>query len=1315
MLGSFLALYILNVEQRSRRYLTSLSLYELIGNLKVHEMIIQKDSEIVKAKVERKSLALKAKKESGDKECSTSESEDEEGSWSDSGEEYDEKVKNETCLIDQASSEAAPKAIMGPPPIGTSGSEKIDTSTYILNRILIRAILGKTPYEVLRGRKPTLDYFRVFGSKFLILNTKDYLIKFDPKSYEGVFLSYSQNSKAYIILNKHTRKVKEPLNVTFNETPPPSKTSPLVDDDLDEEEAIKVTEKKNLGNDIQDETLEIDEIINIKESWNHPLENVIGNLNQGTLRSQDQNQSNFFCFISTIEPNNVNEALGYKSWIVAMQEELNQFTANDIWELVPQPKNMTIIGTKWVFRNKLDENGIVSQNKASMETAVYANSDHTGDYVDRKRTSGICTSVGCCLTSRFSKKQTALAISTTEAEYVKEEALIEKEDPGAFVIPIRLEAKINLNALADIGFDINVMPYRVYKELGRYEVKAVNRAITMLNHSKAESMGILKDVLCQVGVTTIIAKFLILDMPIDIDTPILVGRGFLYTCDKTSLNTEESDSDDEEDYEIQRNNFGARIMRIRNLNIRGIIVRRKKGTNNDTLRSDSQTHTKTISPRLPMSSSRGNVDNSFDSSIVVTFGRHLVKTQFMNEIDRLSREYFYADHMNAIIGVYTKLDEVTNLQYFACEKKPCLKNTNMLAPGMYKIHTDLTQARTPKLPQDSKRTNKSVSFSTGVIPTSSVSRPKLKSNPKGDRVLRSNSHGKKLEVEEPRRNVKLLKNKMSVTACSDSLNAKTVNVKSVSAMCVKCVMTAKHDVCVTKSVAKPLRKTVASESIKKPRNNVRKLNERFGKINKWTYIKFTPSGYMWKPKSKQANVNQNLIEIVLFIVDSGCSKHMTGNLKLLINFVEKFLGTVTFGNDQIAPILGYGDLVQGAVTIKRVYYVEGLNHNLFSVGQFCDADFEVAFRKSTCFIRDLKGNDLLTGSRGSDLYSISLQSTSSPNPICLMAKATSSQAWLWHRHLSHLNFDTINLLSKNKIVVGLPKLKFVKDHLCSSCELGKAKRKSFHTKLTPSSKTDGENLDKMKEKGDECIFVGYSTQSRAYRVFNKRTRVIMESIHVNFDELPQMASVQNSTDPGPTCQSMANGENLNKMKEKGDECIFVGYSTQSRAYRVFNKRTRVIMESIHVNFDELPHQALVHNSSGPALTRQEMASVQNSTDPGLSRQAKASVQISSDPAPECQTMALEHNSLSPGLQISFDLAPECQTMALEHGSLSPGRKCQENASHEDKTDTTSNKLDLLFSPMFDELLNRSTKVVSKSSVVSAADAPNQRQQPTTPL
>nr|GEY19818.1 hypothetical protein [Tanacetum cinerariifolium] len=196
------------------------------------------------------------------------------------------------------------------------------------------------------------------------------------------------------------------------------------------------------------------------------------------------------------------------------------------------------------------------------------------------------------------------------------------------------------------------------------------------------------------------------------------------------------------------------------------------------------------------------------------------------------------------------------------------------------------------------------------------------------------------------------------------------------------------------------------------------------------------------------------------------------------------------------------------------------------VGQFCDADLEVAFRKSTCFVRDLQGNDLLTRNRGSDLYTISLQESTSSTLLCRMAKATPTQAWLWHRRLSHLNFDYINLLSKKDIVIGLPKFKYVKDQLCSSCELSKAKRSSFKSKAVPSSKgrlnllhmdlcgpIDGENLDKMKEKGDLCILVGYSTQSKGYRVYNKRTRMIVESIHIRFYEIKEVSetSVANDT------------------------------------------------------------------------------------------------------------------------------------------------------------------------------------------------------------
>ncbi|GJR26111.1 hypothetical protein Tco_1102343 [Tanacetum coccineum] len=121
---------------------------------------------------------------------------------------------------------------------------------------------------------------------------------------------------------------------------------------------------------------------------------------------------------------------------------------------------------------------------------------------------------------------------------------------------------------------------------------------------------------------------------------------------------------------------------------------------------------------------------------------------------------------------------------------------------------------------------------------------------------------------------------------------------------------------------------------------------------------------------------------------------MMGNLTLLFNFVEKYLGIVHFGNDQFALNLGYRDLVQGNIMINRVYYVEGLNHNLFSVGKFCDADLEVAFWKSTCFVKDLQGNDLLTGNHGSDLYTISLQKMTSSTLIYLIAKASPTQAWL---------------------------------------------------------------------------------------------------------------------------------------------------------------------------------------------------------------------------------------------------------------------------------------------------------------------------------
>nr|GEU29822.1 hypothetical protein [Tanacetum cinerariifolium] len=200
---------------------------------------------------------------------------------------------------------------------------------------------------------PRLEYYYADHMNAIlgVYTELDEVTKFQPKSYEGVFLDYSQNGKAYNILNKHTRKIKESLNVTFDETPLPFKHHPWWMMTQMKKKKLRLSKRKS-ESDIEDETLEIDEVVNIKESRNHPLK-----MSKKTLTKE----------------------LLDESWIIAMQEELNQFIANDIWELVPQPRNITIIGTKWVFRNKLDDNDIVSQNKARL-VAQFSNEQEDIDY-----------------------------------------------------------------------------------------------------------------------------------------------------------------------------------------------------------------------------------------------------------------------------------------------------------------------------------------------------------------------------------------------------------------------------------------------------------------------------------------------------------------------------------------------------------------------------------------------------------------------------------------------------------------------------------------------------------------------------------------------------------------------------------------------------------------------------------------------------------------------------------------------------------------------------------------------------------------------
>ncbi|GJR59935.1 retrovirus-related pol polyprotein from transposon TNT 1-94 [Tanacetum coccineum] len=613
-----------------------------------------------------------------------------------------------------------------------------------------------------------------------------------------------------------------------------------------------------------------------------------------------------------------------------------------------------------------------------------------------------------------------------------------------------------------------------------------------------------------------------------------------------------------------------------------------------------------------------------------------------------------------------------------------------------------------------------MSKSSGVIHTTSVSRPQLKCYQVKDKVVPNNSQVKfqKKEVEDHHRISSISKKTKSVTACNDSSNSRTSNVNAVCAECGKCVFNSNHDACVSrylndvnartkkpnvvpisaskpkrkmnKSVATPHKKTVASDTtIQKSKSYYKELYENTNQEWKWWIAKRCPSGYtwtqkplrtkkIWMPKIRKDDVSSNIsptidiiVQLILFIVDSGCTKHMTGNLKLLCNFVEKFLGTVRFGNDQFAPILGYGDLIQGNVTIKRVYYVEGLNHNLFSVGQFCDADLEVAFRKSTCFVRDLQGNDLLTGSRGSDLYTISLQETTSSTPICFMAKASPTQAWLWHRRLSHLNFDYITLLSKKEVVTGLPKLKYVKDQLCSSCEMSKAKRSSFKSKAVPSSK-GRLNLLHMDLCGPMRVA---SINGKKYIL--RGTEFLNKTLHAYFKE--EGIEHQTSTPRTPKQNGVVERRNHTLVEAARTmlsasklplsfwaEAVTTACYTQNRSiiisshetmtyhiinerkpqikflyifkgYRVYNKRTRLIVESIHIKFDEIKEMMSDHNSSDLAPQRQEM-SVENVSSGLVPQGQKASDYDNSDPVPPRQNVvptAEKTDSSQQGLEFLF--------------------------------------------------------------------------------
>ncbi|GJX39153.1 integrase, catalytic region, zinc finger, CCHC-type containing protein [Tanacetum coccineum] len=263
----------------------------------------------------------------------------------------------------------------------------------------------------------------------------------------------------------------------------------------------------------------------------------------------------------------------------------------------------------------------------------------------------------------------------------------------------------------------------------------------------------------------------------------------------------------------------------------------------------------------------------------------------------------------------------------------------------------------------------------------------------------------------------------------------------------------------------------------------------------------------------------------------------------------------------------------GNILILRAYYIERLGHNLFSVGQFCYSDLEVAFRKHTYFVRNLDGVDLLSGSRSSNIYTISMADMMKSSPICLLSKASKTKSWFWHRRLSHLNFGTINQLAKQGLVKGIPKLKYTKDHLCSACQMGQRKKESHLHKPEPIERRNRMLVEAARTMlifsksplflWSKAVATTCYTQNRSPYEMLRDRKPELKYLHVF----------------GALCYPTNDFEDLGKLQPKVDIGIFIGYSPSKKAYWIYNKRTRQIMETMNVQFDELTQMAFEQLSS----------------------------------------------------------------------------------------------------------------------------------------
>ncbi|GJT02935.1 retrovirus-related pol polyprotein from transposon TNT 1-94 [Tanacetum coccineum] len=526
-------------------------------------------------------------------------------------------------------------------------------------------------------------------------------------------------------------------------------------------------------------------------------------------------------------------------------------------------------------------------------------------------------------------------------------------------------------------------------------------------------------------------------------------------------------------------------------------------------------------------------------------------------------------------------------------------------------------------------------------------------NKKNDRISQTPSRNMKNKVEAQPRKVN---KKNRVVEPIRDINVKhsllNANSEPICATCKKSMFDGVHDMCILDFVENM---NSRAKSAKKHKNKI------FGNLRVMiTSANIVPpkkttshSVETQKPKLKVYSRKPKNVKNVgsskkTKIVESKNANHSEPNHTWGSNATDipsssSLVMTVRFENDHIARIMGFGNYQLGNVTTSRVYYVEGLGHNLFSVGQFCDADLEVAFQKNTCFIRNLEGVNLLSGSQDTNLYIISLDDMLTTSLICLLSKVSKTKSWLWHRRLSHLNFGTLNKLAKDGLARGIPRLNFQKDHLCSACALGKSKKSSHQSKAKDTNQEKlylfhmdlcgpmrvasiNEKIYNGTEFVNQTLHEFYENVSISHQTSVSRTpqqngvverlnRTLIEAAHtmlifskaplflwaeaintacytqnrslirLRYNKTPYELMQDKKTDLsffhvfGALCYPTNDNDDLGKLDAKADIGIFVGYAPAKKAFRIYNKRTQKIIEIIHVTFDELTTMASEQFSS----------------------------------------------------------------------------------------------------------------------------------------